>query len=396
MPFWDQWDGELERLYEPYLNGTLSLKDFFLPANEHRIVMMRILNLLVFILNGEKVNCILTMSIQSIIPALTSFFLFKKINHPKIQILSSLIIGGLFAFPFAWENFFWAYQGQVFFLILFSVLAFEQIAKINMNMGYIILFSFLAGINMASAFLITFIAGVITILHFIFVKREKKLLLTALIFFIVMYLLTLMIWRSAAADTLVAKSIEQFFKILDIYISWPNKFGYFFWILLSIFSIKTILKFKESTENQRFGMILFIWVVLISCSASYVRAMGGSVGNRYFDYMVFLFIAFIFMVDSFLKERRNIKWNILLKLISIAVIINLGMESYIGAQQRMGAFATFKIDLIEAMQNEQIKEGRAIIYLSDKPIIGYPSNEFIGHLLERPTFQYMLRGYLEE
>jgi hypothetical protein len=56
IPWADQWDGEIERIYFKYLEGTLSFSDFWAQANEHRIILTKLLNLLSFNLSGYQFN----------------------------------------------------------------------------------------------------------------------------------------------------------------------------------------------------------------------------------------------------------------------------------------------------------------------------------------------------
>ena len=44
IPYWDQWD-EARLLFKPWLDGTLTWHDFFIPHNEHRIFFTRALDL---------------------------------------------------------------------------------------------------------------------------------------------------------------------------------------------------------------------------------------------------------------------------------------------------------------------------------------------------------------
>ena len=52
LPYWDQWD-EARLLFQPWLDGTLSWQNFFIPHNEHRIVFTRLLDLIEVQLNGQ-------------------------------------------------------------------------------------------------------------------------------------------------------------------------------------------------------------------------------------------------------------------------------------------------------------------------------------------------------
>src|SRR5580693_913725 len=52
LPLWDQWY-EARSFFVPFVEGHLTVADFFAPANEHRILFTRLLDLGVICLNGR-------------------------------------------------------------------------------------------------------------------------------------------------------------------------------------------------------------------------------------------------------------------------------------------------------------------------------------------------------
>ena len=117
VPFWDQLEGEGERLYLKYISGNLQFRDFFLSHNEHRILWMRLFNLAVFSLNGNSWSPLLVMKFQALIPAFTASLL-AYIFHTRFKSLILVVLTGIsFALPFAVENLLWGFQNQFYFLI---------------------------------------------------------------------------------------------------------------------------------------------------------------------------------------------------------------------------------------------------------------------------------------
>ena len=53
IPFYDQWEIEGSQLYPAWLDGRLQPADLLRPANEHRILWSNLLNLGLFVLNGQ-------------------------------------------------------------------------------------------------------------------------------------------------------------------------------------------------------------------------------------------------------------------------------------------------------------------------------------------------------
>ena len=69
-PFWDQWPGEASFLYHPLVAGTFDWTRFFEPANEHRIVTTRLLEVGLLKLNGIW-NPLLEMVVNAALHVLT-------------------------------------------------------------------------------------------------------------------------------------------------------------------------------------------------------------------------------------------------------------------------------------------------------------------------------------
>src|SRR5271154_3050982 len=53
VPFYDEWDAVGRQLLLPMAQGSLPASNFFLPQNEHRIVLARLLAYLVTLANGQ-------------------------------------------------------------------------------------------------------------------------------------------------------------------------------------------------------------------------------------------------------------------------------------------------------------------------------------------------------
>ena len=67
LPLWDQWY-EAGSFLVPWVEGHLTLADFFAPDNEHRIVFTRLLDLIVIRLNGRW-EPLLQMTVNAVIHA---------------------------------------------------------------------------------------------------------------------------------------------------------------------------------------------------------------------------------------------------------------------------------------------------------------------------------------
>ena len=165
MPYWDQWDGIGGLILKPWLEGHLDFHAFFVPHNEHRIVLTRLLSLAVFAANGQWDN-LLECAVNAVFVGLSAVcfagtltsFLDRK--HPRLVFLAVAVY---FVLPFGWENTLCGFQSQNYFLNLFSVLTiwglgFRALGSRGWWVGLAGLV--LACLSMATGFFAAVVAGV--------------------------------------------------------------------------------------------------------------------------------------------------------------------------------------------------------------------------------------------
>lgn len=125
MPVFDQWDGEAENVYVPYLNGTYSFGQLFAPHNEHRIVFTRLLTLLHLELAGEwntRLEMILCAFIHTgLITWLAG--LLMPIVGPRHRLLFACFISVLFGLPLGYENTVLGFNFHFYLTMLFGLAA---------------------------------------------------------------------------------------------------------------------------------------------------------------------------------------------------------------------------------------------------------------------------------
>ncbi len=124
-PFWDQWDGEVETAYLPFLRGTLDWDHLLAPHNEHRILMTRLLSILVLEVNGLW-NPLLQMALNALLHVLAvSIAVWVVCHRERSGVLAPVLLSCLvlFGLPYAWENTLAGFQSQFYFLLIFSSLS---------------------------------------------------------------------------------------------------------------------------------------------------------------------------------------------------------------------------------------------------------------------------------
>jgi hypothetical protein len=125
MPLLDQWDGEAENLYAPYLRGTLSFADLFAPYNGHRMFVTRVLALAHLELAGEW-NTRLEMILCAIVhTALITWLaaLLIPLVVPQRRMLLACFVAFLFAFPIGYENTLLGFNFHFYTTLFFGIAA---------------------------------------------------------------------------------------------------------------------------------------------------------------------------------------------------------------------------------------------------------------------------------
>lgn len=167
-PFLDQWDAEVEYLYRPYVQGTLSFPDFFQPHNEHRIALTRLIGLGLFMLNGNQFDAKVEMMFNIVLYlAVVIVFMHSATRLvPRRSSLLFVVVALLgFSLPLGWENLIAGFQNQFYLLILCALIALRIAVSIRIDAKSavaLLLLAALANVTVASGALLSlFLAGVL-------------------------------------------------------------------------------------------------------------------------------------------------------------------------------------------------------------------------------------------
>jgi len=125
LPYWDQWDGEGDAIYRPYLEGTLKVSNSFRPHNEHRIVPTLLLALGLFELNDRQWDGRLQMTVNTFLHGAAALLLvswaWRWFSLRWVALFAGLVVV-FFSTAVSWENTLSGFQSQFYFLLLFSLL----------------------------------------------------------------------------------------------------------------------------------------------------------------------------------------------------------------------------------------------------------------------------------
>lgn len=125
MPDWDQWDAEAMELFVPWFTNDEFLKHLFNPHNEHRIVLTKLQNLAVVLLNGQwdsRLEAVVNAPLHAALGV--AFWLAgcrwsARRWHAPLFVLAA----ALFGLPLAWQNVLGGFHSQQYWLLGLSFAA---------------------------------------------------------------------------------------------------------------------------------------------------------------------------------------------------------------------------------------------------------------------------------
>lgn len=125
MPDWDQWDAEAGEVFIPWYGSDQFLTHLFNPHNEHRVVLTKLQNLTLGLLNNQwdsrleaATNAMLHALIAAALWVSGRRWLAGRWHAPLFVLLAAL-----FGFPVAWQNVLGGFHSQQYWLVGLSFVA---------------------------------------------------------------------------------------------------------------------------------------------------------------------------------------------------------------------------------------------------------------------------------
>lgn len=118
MPDWDQWDAEAVALLIPWFENDNFIRHLLHPHNEHRVIMTKLQNLALVLLNGQWDSRLEAATNALVHAALAVGFwlLARRAVAVRWQPFVFLIIAALFGLPVAWQNVLGGFHSQQYWL----------------------------------------------------------------------------------------------------------------------------------------------------------------------------------------------------------------------------------------------------------------------------------------
>jgi hypothetical protein len=408
LPYWDQWGTEGQELIKRYFDGTLDLKHWFAPSNEHRVFFTRVIALALTLLNDQW-DARVEMLVNAVICALAASGLYYVVagglkNHFQRWIWYA-VVAVVFTFPFGWENTIAGFQSQFYLLALFSIASIALLGNYHAFSWQWIVGSLLLPctlFTMASGLLASIV--VVFLLTVILVRERndwksvlKRDLPTYLACAVIATAGILLTVRLEAHAKYESHSIGQFLEALMISLSWPN-IGHIWWSFISwlpFFGLLTayITGFSKNGRNERLALGFGLWIILQSAATAYSRA-AIIYSSRYFDiYSYGLLVNFICILILLQTIRSSWKYAILIPFSLIWLAVN-GSNLY--ELSFNGALGGRKMiyDVEAANTGAYLATGNFnfLIPKQDKKEIPYNNPEGYAQLLNDPVISTILPG----
>jgi hypothetical protein len=298
IPFQDQWDAEGRGLYPGVRDGTASLATLFQPHNEHRIAWTQGLNWLLFSANGQW-DPLVQLTAGAGLHALGAALLVALLAR-GLPLRGRLLMGAavvLFNLPLAgWHNALWGFQTQVYFALLFAVMAFALWSAPVVSRGRLA-----AGGLAGAAALVAMGPGMLVpaglAAGWLAAVRERGLRWRELAVAVALGLLAGWLYRAEPAHAaLRAHTPGEFFAALGRLLAWPYSDQPWAALVLNLPLAGALAGRlsgrRPAAAGEDFVMMLAAWTLLVAAGAAWSR--GGSaefaagVPSRYVDFVLLL------------------------------------------------------------------------------------------------------------
>ncbi len=398
-PYWDQWDAEAARLYQPYLAGTLDWAQMLAHHNEHRIFFTRLLGLVLLEAAGEW-NPMLELVVNAVLHTAFIVLLAGLIGNllaPAERFLLVALMAGLFVLPIGWENLLAGFQSQFYFVLIFSLLALFLMTPAPA-------FSprWLGGLVFAVAAYFSFASGAFTPLAMAAMAAVQIVLrarrasfsewLAVAMLLVVAAIMMVSVPNLPGHAPLKAHSLQQFADALLRIASAPIPMvGLLLHLPLVFFAVRVLRHPDRATPRHWLLLALAGWIAMQMVSIAYGRAIG-TTESRYLDLMIVLLPLDFVALRSIAPPGRPpaafaSAWLLVLG-VGLAVMTSLHFFPDAAERGRIGRAEQANVAAYLATGE--------IATLQNKPqyAVPYPVPQRLADLLSDPTIRAIMPGEL--
>jgi hypothetical protein len=351
LPFWDQWDADLWKLYKPLAENRLDFSHLFAPHNEHRVFFTRMLGLLLFSANeGQFDNLVIALVNTVIYAAMIGAFVapyFRELGRGSL-ISAALALIVLGALPYGWENITIGFQNQFYFAGLCMVAAVGTLAFAGTRRWLAIAAAAAAALcglfTMATGTLIA--PALIVVAWCLYRNGElsgRQFLVVATVataIFAMGYALTP---SPAAHAAMRPDSVYEFIFVTSLALCWPLPASWIAFTLLwwpcALWTWRLLR--RAPLSMPRLDVFLFgvcAWIVLMAVAIAVSRGHGtNQITSRYTETLVLGVVANLLLairiVQSLPRHRRKLAAvsSAAIVVAIAALFVNLSSQAMKGA-----------------------------------------------------------------
>lgn len=125
MPDWDQWDAEALELLVPWYEHDHFVQHLFTPHNEHRVVLTKLQNLALTVVNGQwdsRLEAVTNALLHAAL-AVALWTLARRWVAARWHAALFALAFALFGLPLAWQNILGGFHSQQYWLLGLSCIA---------------------------------------------------------------------------------------------------------------------------------------------------------------------------------------------------------------------------------------------------------------------------------
>lgn len=402
LPLHDQWDAEAATVLKPWLENSLRWSDLFLPHNEHRMVLSRLLALGLFQMNGQW-DALLETTVNAVLTGLYALgiaFGLVRILGSEYRVPVLLAVTAWLTLPFAHENTLWGFHA-FHFLLFFSFVAIWGLGffpAFSWNWWTGAIASVLACFSTASGF---FASGVIILLEAMrFFSKRRRLTEIAPTCFLAIAIVALGLSLRVTFlphEPLKAASAGAWVSAFAAALAWPYSaipllmvVLYLPWAVSTFLLVRTNALVSRSGIEMLFGM--GVWVILQAAAIAYARGENGHVpiAPRYQDIVA---LGVVINALCVLHLLRTVPWHgplrrtIAFVLGGVWIVGSLTGASELGLHKVLsGAGKEALLPMEENVRAYVATHDRKYL-AGDKP---YPDAERLANLLDDPSIRRIL------
>lgn len=316
VPFHDQWDIEGHWLYPKWREGSLTGSDLLQAFNEHRILWTHLLNLGLFVVNGQWDPLVQLVAI-AIIRAACAAGLAAYLSQPlsssgRIMLITVVAVALLPHLP--WHAVLWGIESHAYFSLGLSLLTLGMLGGVELSLTRTIV-GLMIGIcglfAMGPSALVPIPLLGLAILRI----AERWRVSRSIVYQIggaVCLLAMAVVLRAEVRDhdMLKAQGVLQFFAAALRVLGWPHASNPYAAIAVNlpilIILARRIMRKRRPRQSEDFVLLVAGWSVACALATAWARGgsaeLQGGVPSRYVDFIIFLPLANVWCAVALAHE----------------------------------------------------------------------------------------------